>query len=79
MSISLASYTKILDLLHELEANDYFLNHIRVPKLTDDQLIALNFLVESLVIDSERYLFKRLPLPLLGKIERAVCLQPEKA
>lgn len=72
MSNLLDSYTKILGLLHELEPNDYFLNQIRVPKLTDKQLIALNLAAESLGIDSERYLFKRLPLSLQAKIERTV-------
>lgn len=72
MSNLQSSYTRILDLLHELEEKDYFLNQIRIPKLTDKQLIALNLAAESLGIDSERYLFKRLPDPLQGKIERSV-------
>ena len=66
------SYTRIYALLHELEPMNNFLNQIRRPKLSDKQLIALTLASESLGIDSERYLFKQLPLPLCGKIERSV-------
>lgn len=66
------SYTKILGLLHELEPADCFLKQIRLPKLSDKELIALSLAAESLGIDSERYLFKRLPDTLLGKIDRSV-------
>ena len=62
----------MLDLLHELEHEDNFLHQIRSPKLTDKQLIALSFAAESLGIDSERYLFKRLPASLSCCIERSV-------
>jgi hypothetical protein len=67
-----ASYTKILGLLHELGTADNFLNQIRLPKLTDKQLIALALAAESLGIDSERYLFKQLPLTLPSQIDRSV-------
>jgi hypothetical protein len=72
MSNLQASYTKILGLLHELETADNFLNQIRLPKLTDKQLIALALAAESLGIDSERYLFKQLPLTLSSQIDRSV-------
>jgi len=58
--------------LHELEVQDYYLNQIRLPKLSDKQLIALNLAAECLGIDSERYLFKRLPVSLSAKIDRSV-------
>jgi hypothetical protein len=72
MSNLTVSYTKIFDLLHELEPQDNFLNQRRLPKLTDKQLIALSLAAESLGIDSERYLFKQLPTLLAGQIERSV-------
>lgn len=72
MSNLQSSYTRILDVLHDLEPRDYFLNQIRLPKLTDKQLIALSLAAEALGIDSERYLFKRLPSELIGKIDRSV-------
>lgn len=68
MSNLLRSYTKISALLHELETSDNFLNQVRLPKLSDKKLIALNLAAEALGIDSERYLFKQLK-PL---IERSV-------
>ena len=67
-----AFYTKILSLLHELEPMDNFFNQNRVPKTSDKALIALALAAESVGIDSERYLFKQLPNPLIGRIERSV-------
>jgi len=58
-------------LLHELESNDNFLNQVRLPKLTDKQLIALNLAAEALGIDSARCLFKQLPNKLKPTIERS--------
>lgn len=72
MSNLQSNYTRILDVLHDLEPRDYFLKQIRLPKLTDKELIALSLAAESLGIDSERYLFKRLPTVLVGKIDRSV-------
>lgn len=66
------SYNKILGLLHELEPQDNFLNQIRIPKLSDKQLIALALAAESSSIDSERHLFKQLPANVAGKIDRSV-------
>ena len=66
------SYTKILSLLHDIEANSFFLNQKRKPKLNDTELIALNLASECLGIDSERFLFTLLPSSLKGKIERSV-------
>ncbi len=67
-----SSYNKIEALLHELDAQDYYLNQIRLPRLTDKQLIAFSLAAESLGIDSERYLFKRIPHAIKAKIERSV-------
>lgn len=66
------SYNKILELLHELEPADNFLNQTRTPKLSDKQLIALALSAESLGIDSERYLIKQLPSSLASQIDRSV-------
>ena len=60
MSNLLRSYTRIHALLHKLESDHNFLNQVRLPKLTDKQLIAQNLATEVLGIDSERYLFKQL-------------------
>jgi len=65
-------YNKILDLLHEIEQEDNFLNQIRIPMLSDKVLIALSLAAESLGIDSEHFLFKQLPEDIEGKIERSV-------
>lgn len=65
-------YSKILGLLHEIEKQDNFLNQIRIPKLSDKELIALSLAAESLGIDSEHFLFKQLPNNVEGKIERSV-------
>jgi len=51
MSNLQCSYTRILSLLHELEPDDYFLSQIRLPKLSDKELIALSLAAESLGID----------------------------
>ena len=72
MSNLCVSYNKILGLLHELEPQDNYLKQIRTPKLSDKQLIALALAAESLGIDSERYLFKQLPLALSSQIDRSV-------
>jgi hypothetical protein len=67
-----AIYNKILGLLHELEPQDNFLNQIRIPKLSDKQLIALALAAESSSIDSEHHLFKQLPATVAGQIDRSV-------
>jgi Transposase DDE domain len=72
MSNLCASYNKILGLLYEPEPQDNFLGQIRIPKLSDKQLIALALAAESLGVDSERHLFKQLPVALVGQIDRSV-------
>jgi len=66
------TYTRILSLLHELEPRDNFLNQRHIPKFSDKCLLALSLAAESLGIDSERYLFKRLPKQITDLIERSV-------
>jgi hypothetical protein len=56
--------------LQELETEDNFLNQIRLPKLSDKQLIALSLAAESLGIGPERYLSKQLPIMLANQIDR---------
>ncbi|NKB62498.1 MAG: IS982 family transposase [Gammaproteobacteria bacterium] len=72
MSNLLDTYNKILPLLHSLESADNYLNQIRVPKLSDKELIALNLSAGFLGIDSENHLFQLLPSELEGRIERSV-------
>jgi hypothetical protein len=59
MSNLLRSYTKILSLLHDIEPKDNFFMRRRPPKLSDKQLLALSLATETLGIDSERYLSRR--------------------
>ncbi len=49
-----------------------FLNQIRRPKLSDIELIAIDLTSEFMEIDSERDLFRKLPVDLLSKVERSV-------
>jgi hypothetical protein len=49
-----------------------FLNQIRKPRLSDIELIAIDLTSEFLGIDSERDLFRKLPVDLLSKVERSV-------
>lgn len=65
-------YSKTLALLHETEPKDNFFNQIRPPQLSDKELLALSLAAETLCIDSERFLFKRLPACVRGKIDRSV-------
>ncbi len=65
-------YEKILEILKQFESRNNFLNQIRVPKLSDIELIALDLTAESLSIDSEYQLFRVLPISIRSKIERSV-------
>ena len=67
-----ANYDKILEILNKFESKDYFLSQIRIPKLSDKELIAINLTSEYMGIDSECQLFRILPSPLNSKIERSV-------
>ena len=72
MSNLLNTYTKTLSLLHEIEPRDNFLNRRHIPKFSEKCLIVLSLAAECLRIDSERYLFIRLPKEITCKIERSV-------
>lgn len=65
-------YDKILEILKQSETRNNFLNQIRIPKLSDIELIAIDLTAESLGIDSEYQLFRVLPSELYSKIERSV-------
>jgi hypothetical protein len=67
-----ASYEKILDFIKSHSEKDNFSFQIRKPKLTDIEVIALNFTAEYIGIDSECQLFRMLPEVLALKIERSV-------
>ena len=51
-------FEKILEILKEFETKSNFLNQIRLPRLSDIELIAVDLIAESLSIDSEYQLFK---------------------
>ena len=65
-------YTRFIDLLHQLTPHDNFRQQIRIPKLSDKQLIALSLAAEAASIDSELNLFRQLPTQVDGLIERTV-------
>lgn len=67
-----ANYTKILQVLTQLETKDSFIRQIRKPKLSDKELIAINLTSEYMGIDSECQLFRVLPSCLHQNIERSV-------
>ena len=66
------SYGQILKTLKEIEPNINFLNQIRMPKLSDIELISVALTAEYLSIDSEHQLFRKLPAHLSDRIERSV-------
>lgn len=72
MNNFIRNYEKILETLQSIEINMNFLNQIRKPKLSDIELIAIDLTSEFLGIDSERDLFRKLPIDLISKIERSV-------
>ncbi len=67
-----ANYDKILDILNKIEEKSNFLQQIRLPKLTDKELIAVNLTAEYMGLDSEYQLFRILPKSIYSKIERSV-------
>jgi hypothetical protein len=67
-----SNYDKILEILKTITEKESFLNQIRVPKLKDIELIAMNLTSEYMSIDSECQLFRVLPKGLISKIERSV-------
>ena len=67
-----SNYEKIMEVLDKLGTKSSFLCQIRIPKLTDKELVAINLTSEYMGIDSERQLFRVLPATLSPKIERSV-------
>jgi hypothetical protein len=66
------NYEKILETLQSVESRMHFLNQIRKPKLSDIELIAIDLTSEFSGIDSERDLFRKLPIELFSKEEHSV-------
>ena len=67
-----ANYEKILDILKQTEQKINFLNQIRIPRLSDIELIAMDITAEYMSIDSEYQLFRILQKKLYDLIERSV-------
>ncbi len=66
------NYEIILETLQQIEGKMNFRNQKRQPKLSDIELIAIDLTSEFLGIDSERDLFRKLPVDLFSKVERSV-------
>jgi hypothetical protein len=72
MNNFIRNYEKILETLQSVETRMAFLNQIRKPKLSDIELIAIDLTSEFMGIDSERDLFRKLPVSLFSRIDRSV-------
>ena len=68
----IANYGKILGTLQQVEKKMNFLDQIRVPRLSDIELGAVDLTSEYMGIDSEHQLFRILPNHIRDKIERSV-------
>jgi len=66
------NYEKIIEVLDNLDIPSNFLTQIRLPKLSDKELIGINLTAEYMGIDSEHQLFRILPISIDSKIERSV-------
>lgn len=67
-----SNYEKIMEVLDKLDVKSSFLSQVRVPKLSDRELVCINLTSEYTGIDSERQLFRHLPPYLSSRIERSV-------
>nr|WP_162623325.1 hypothetical protein [Confluentibacter sediminis] len=67
-----ANYEKILEVLNEVEPKSNFWHPIRLPKLTDKELISISLTSEYMRIDREYQLFRTLPYILLSRIKRSI-------
>lgn len=67
-----SNYVKIMEVLDILNVKSSFIHQIRLPKLSDKELVCINLTSEYMGIDSERQLFRILPKFLSSKIERSV-------
>jgi hypothetical protein len=56
-----SNYEKIMEVLDKLDVKSSFLSQIRVPKLSDKELVCINLTSEYMGIDSKRKLFRHLP------------------
>jgi len=65
---------KVLKLLHEFEESDNFVKQKRKPNLSDKELLSLSLAVETLGIDSERFLFKQLLSEVIYRSNGAISL-----
>jgi hypothetical protein len=73
MNNFIQNYKIILNHLEELDVNPNIFNQVRVPKLSNTELVALNFTAEYMGIDSECQLFRVIQDSKLdGLIERSV-------
>jgi hypothetical protein len=73
MNNFIQNYKIILNHLEELDVNPNIFNQVRVPKLSNTELVALNFTAEYMGIDSECQLFRVIQGSKLdGLIERSV-------
>ena len=72
MNNFIANYGKILETLQQIEKKMNFLNQIRIPRLSDIELVAVDLTSEYMGIDSEHQLFRILPNHIKDKIERSV-------
>lgn len=61
-----------MEVLNKLDVKSSFLSQIRVPELSDRELVCINLTSEYMGIDSERQLFRCLPSFLSSRIERSV-------
>jgi len=74
------NYNKILKVLRKIDKRESFRKQIRNPKMSDNEIIALNLTAEYLSIDSEHHLFRLLTTTsLFKKIERSVYNRRKRA
>ncbi len=66
------NYEIILETLQQVESKMNFRNQKRPPKPSDIELITIDLTSEFLGIDSERDLFRKLPIDLFSKVDRSV-------
>ena len=72
MNSFLQSYNKVFEVLNSFSEKSNYFNQIRIPKLSDIEVIAMSLTAEYLSTDSECQLFRMLPMELFNKIERSV-------
>jgi hypothetical protein len=74
------NYNKILEVLRKVDKKENYRKQIRIPKMSDKEIMALNFTAEYLSIDSEHHLFRLLSTTgLFHRIERSVYNRRKRA